>query len=227
MKSRTNALYILALITLVLGMGTACSASSSSSYSQNLPGDPHLVVETFTPTPDPLIAGTLTISREGQILGGDAGQLNIEAEIPLQLLYRENAYTGDDLVQTEAEALGVLTMFMSGPAGSGDMTGIWDVTIKVRGILHPAPKCDVELWLEEGWGSEVTAKLTVNGEEVISTVAITDLIPMVTNDQDPGHIIIPKGQTELVEYFSEPAVDWINTYTIELQPQTKFVGCFD
>ena len=67
--------------------------------------------------------------------------------------------------------------------------------------------------------------LKVNDQIITTTMATFDLIPMFSTDQGAGHIIIPKSQTELVEYFSEPNLNWINTYTIELQPLTKFEGC--
>jgi hypothetical protein len=185
------------------------------------------VVETLTPTPDPLIAGTLHIHRELQVTSGVGGSLEVSGEIPLQLLYRDSAYAGDDLVDTQSTGTGISVMLGEGTVGTGNITGIWEVTFKVRGILHPAPKCDVELWVEEYWGDEVQVTMTVNGEEIINTMNRTDVITMVDEDLGSGHLIIPKGQKELVEYVALTGVDWINTYKIELTPLTKFEGCFD
>jgi len=217
-------LFLVLSISLTL---VSCYGSRGTASNVNLPGDPHLVVETFTPTPDPLIAGTLKIHREGIIIGGDGGEIEVIGELPLQLHYRESAFAGDDLIITQGDTKGVLKIFGHGTIGTGEINSTWDVTIKVRGILHPAPKCDVELWINEYWGDEVIMTMTINGQVVATTMAITDLIPMVSKDQSAGHIIIPKSQTELVEYVSAVGVDWINTYTIELQPLTKFEGCND
>ena len=204
---------------------SACYGSRGTAPDQNLPGDPHLIVETFTPTPDPLIAGTLTIVREGKVSAGDGATFNVSGILPLQLLYRESAFTGDDLIETQGPGTGFTTMYGHGTVGTSNVTGIWEVTLKVRGILHPAPKCDVELWIEEYWGDNVTLTMTVNGEVVTTTMATIDLIPFLSGDHGSGHIIIPKSQTELVEIVSSPDIDWFNTYTIELQPLTKFEGC--
>jgi len=225
MNSRKQ--YYFLAILLITTIISSCAGPSSSAPDQNLPGDPHLVVETFTPTPDPLIAGTLTIQRDISIRGGAGGYIDVTGEVPLQLLYRESAFTGDDLIETQAETTGITVMYGEGPVGSGDVTGIWVVTQKVRGVLHPAPKCDIELFIEEEWGETIDVTMTVNGQEIISTVAFTDVLTAVSPEYLTGHVTIPKGQRELVEVVMSPALDWINTYTIELTPQTKFEGCFD
>jgi len=227
MKKNKLTPLLLLLSALLLLMGISCSGPSSSGFSQNLPGDPYLVVETLTPTPDPLIAGTLHIHRELQITAGVGGSLEVSGEIPLLLLYRDSASAGDDLVDTQSTGTGISVMLGEGTVGTGDITGIWDVTFKVRGILYPAPKCDVELWVEEYWGDEVQVTMTVNGEKVISTMSRTDVITMVDEDHGSGHLIIPKGQKELLEYVAVGGDNWINTYKIELYPLTKFEGCFD
>lgn len=227
MKTLNLNLKILLLTVILLTVGSGCYGSRGTAEDVNLPGDPYLVVETLTPTPDPLIAGTLHIHRELQITAGVGGSLEVSGDIPLLLLYRDSAYAGDDLVDTQSTGTGISVMLGEGPVGTGDITGIWDVTFKVRGILYPAPKCDVELWVEEYWGDEVQVTMTVNGEKVISTMSRTDVITMVDEDQGSGHLIIPKGQKELLEYVAVGGDNWINTYKIELYPLTKFEGCFD
>ena len=154
-------LYLVFSFSFIL---VSCNGSQSTASDGNLPGDPHLIVETLTPTPDPLIAGTLKIHREGILIGGDGGKIEMTGNLPLQLQYRESAFAGDDLVNTQGSGIGVITIFGHGTIGTGDITGVMEVTIKVRGILHPAPKCDVELWIEESWGDETTVTLKVNDQ---------------------------------------------------------------
>jgi hypothetical protein len=221
-NNRTPIIFLLIFLSTLIA---SCYSNQSTASDQLIPGDPHLVVETLTPTPDPLIAGKLTIHREGIVTGGDGGNFEVSGTLPLQLLYRESAFEGDDLIETEGPGTGMITMFGHGAESSGQINSVWEVTFKVRGILHPAPKCDVELWIEEYWGDEVTATMIVNGEQVIMTMAFVDLIPFTDMNMGSGHLIIPKSQTELTEYVGQPHIDWINTYRIELQPLTKFEGC--
>lgn len=218
---------ILLFTIILLTISSGCYGNRGTAPDVELPGDPHLVVETLTPTPDPLIAGTLHIKREVQITGGAGGSLEVSGQVPLNLLYRESAFAGEDLIETQSTGTGTTVMLGEGTIGTGNITGIWEVTFKVRGILHPAPKCDVELWVEEYWGDEVQVIATINGEQIINTMSTTEVITMVDADQGSGHLIIPKGQNELLEYVAIGGVDWINTYKIELYPLTKFEGCFD
>jgi len=228
MKKPKLFLNTLLFTIITLSIASGCYGSRGTAEDVNLPGDPYLVVETLTPTPDPLIAGTLHIKREVLVSGGGpGGSLNVSGQVPLQLLYRESAFAGDDLIETESIGTGTTVMLGAGSHASGDITAIWEVTFKVRGILHPAPKCDVELWVEEYWGDEVQVIATINDEQIINTMSATEVITMVDADQGSGHLIIPKGQRELVEYVAAGGVDWFNTYTIELNPLTKFEGCFD
>jgi hypothetical protein len=227
MKTSKMNLKILLLTIVLLAVDSGCYGSQGTAEDVNLPGDPYLVVETFTPTPDPLITGTLHIDREIIIPGGAGSKLLIDYQLPLNLLYRDNIYVGDDLVWTEGQTKGTLIVFTEGTIGSGDITATMEVTSKARGILHPYPNCEIELFIEEVWGDQAEMTATINGQEIITTVALLDLAPIINPDTVGNHVTIPKGQTELVEYVDqEGQVQWFNTYRVELLDVPKRFGCF-
>ena len=111
--------------------------------------------------------------------------------------------------------------------GSGEITSAFEVAYKVRGILHPYPKCDVEHWIEEVRGDQAEIRLEGMGQELVETMRTVELIPMITDEMSSDHIIIPMSQTELIVYSSQPALDFVDTFTIDLRRVPKFIGCIN
>jgi hypothetical protein len=170
----------------------------------------------------------LTIHREINISGGAFSTIDVTGDIPIQvIMHTEGGVNPGSLIATTGGGIGTTIMGIEGIHTSGDVTAMWEVEFEVKGVFHEPPRCEVEFWIVDQWGDTVDMIATINGEQLINTVATTDVIPNVSRPDGNSKVVFPKGEMEYKEFKSNAQVEWISTYTLDLQPGSLPADCVD